>query len=184
MFGQMSNRTQVYIVGQSIIFLNTLGEYLVHFLGKEMDSKMVTITAPVNSLGGLFDSCCLARWESTRGTDLTKHYSSRMRKGERLCHDLTEKNTLGETKNLSTYVPIGVARWHIFKPKIPIWVNFGGSCNGRCWYMYFIAIWSILWHFGLFNGHLVYIFSPVLVCCTKKNLTTLLCMSMYVCPPL
>jgi hypothetical protein len=25
-----------------------------------------------------------------------------------------------------------VARWNIFKPKIPIWVNFGGSCNGRC----------------------------------------------------
>jgi hypothetical protein len=47
MFGQMSNRTQVYIFGQSVIFLNTLGEYLVHFLGKEMDSKMVTITAPV-----------------------------------------------------------------------------------------------------------------------------------------
>jgi hypothetical protein len=22
-----------------------------------------------------------------------------------------------------------VARWHIFKPKIPIWVNFGRSCN-------------------------------------------------------
>jgi hypothetical protein len=23
-------------------------------------------------------------------------------------------------------IPIRVARWHIFKPKIPIWVNFGG----------------------------------------------------------
>jgi hypothetical protein len=28
-----------------------------------------------------------------------------------------------------------------FKPKIPIWVNIGGSCNGRCWY--------IIWPFGL-----------------------------------
>jgi hypothetical protein len=37
---------------------------------------------------------------------------------------------------------IRVARWHIFKPKILIWVNFGGSCNGRCWY--------ILWPFGIF----------------------------------
>jgi hypothetical protein len=27
----------------------------------------------------------------------------------------------------------------IFRPKIAIWVNFGGSCNGRCWY--------ILWKF-------------------------------------
>jgi hypothetical protein len=24
-----------------------------------------------------------------------------------------------------------VARWFVFKPKIQIWVNFGGSCNGR-----------------------------------------------------
>jgi hypothetical protein len=23
-----------------------------------------------------------------------------------------------------------VARWFVFKPKIEIWVNFGGSCNG------------------------------------------------------
>jgi hypothetical protein len=35
-----------------------------------------------------------------------------------------------------------------FKPKIPIRVNFGGSCNGRRWY--------ILWLLGLFYGHLVY----------------------------
>jgi hypothetical protein len=68
-----------------------------------------------------------------------------------------------------------VARWYIFKPKLSIWGNFGGSCNGSCWY--------ILWPFDLFYGHLVYffatlyiygIFFPVLVCCTKKNLATLL----------
>jgi hypothetical protein len=70
-----------------------------------------------------------------------------------------------------------VDRWHIFKPKIPIWVNFGGSSNGRCWnilwssglfygyLVYFTAIWYILWPFG--------IFFPFLVCCTKKNLATL-----------
>jgi hypothetical protein len=40
------------------------------------------------------------------------------------------------------------ARWYIFKPKIQICVNFGSSCNGRCWYM--------LWPFGIFFGHLVY----------------------------
>jgi hypothetical protein len=28
---------------------------------------------------------------------------------------------------------IRVARWYIFKPKIPIWVNFGVCCNKRCW---------------------------------------------------
>jgi hypothetical protein len=40
-----------------------------------------------------------------------------------------------------------VARWHIFKPNIPIWANFGGSYSGKCWY--------ILWAFGLFYGHLI-----------------------------
>jgi hypothetical protein len=49
-----------------------------------------------------------------------------------------------------------------------IWVILGGSCNGRCWY--------ILWPFGLFYGHLVYIgtFFPVLVSCTKITLATLM----------
>jgi hypothetical protein len=50
-----------------------------------------------------------------------------------------------------------VARWYNFKPKIPIWVNFGGSCNGRCWYLYCMDVWSIFWNFSdIFNVHLVY----------------------------
>jgi hypothetical protein len=28
-----------------------------------------------------------------------------------------------------------VARWFAFEPKIPIWVNFGESCDGRCWHI-------------------------------------------------
>jgi hypothetical protein len=28
-----------------------------------------------------------------------------------------------------------VARWFVFKPKIPIRVKFGGSCNGKSWYI-------------------------------------------------
>jgi hypothetical protein len=40
-----------------------------------------------------------------------------------------------------------VARCYIFKPKIPIWVKFGGSWNGKCCY--------ILWPFGIFFHHLV-----------------------------
>jgi hypothetical protein len=64
-----------------------------------------------------------------------------------------------------------VARWFVFKPKIPIWVSFVGSCNGKSWYIlwsfglfyghckYFMNIWYILWSFGVFYGHLVY-FSP------------------------
>jgi hypothetical protein len=35
-----------------------------------------------------------------------------------------------------------VARWHIFKPNVKMWVNFGGTLKGRCWY--------ILWPFGIF----------------------------------
>jgi hypothetical protein len=64
-----------------------------------------------------------------------------------------------------------------FKQKISIWVHFGGFCNGKSWHIldpfglfyghwkYFMAIWYILWSFG--------IFPPVLVSCTKKNLATL-----------
>jgi hypothetical protein len=34
------------------------------------------------------------------------------------------------------------ARWFVFQPKIPIWVNFGGPLIGKCLY--------ILWPFGIF----------------------------------
>jgi hypothetical protein len=56
---------------------------------------------------------------------------------------------------------VSVARWYIFKPKISNWVNFGRSCNGRCWYfyghfVYFRAKWYILSPFCTFCGHLVY----------------------------
>jgi hypothetical protein len=83
-----------------------------------------------------------------------------------------------------------VARWYIFKPEIQIWVNFGGSFNRRCWYIlwpfgifqdhivYLMAIWYISRSYSKFCGHLVYFMVnlyifPVLVCCTKKNLATL-----------
>jgi hypothetical protein len=70
-----------------------------------------------------------------------------------------------------------VARWYIFKTKSQNWVNLGGSCNGRCWYIfghliYFTFIWNSLWTIGTFRDNLVYIF-PVLVCCTKINLSTM-----------
>jgi hypothetical protein len=66
-----------------------------------------------------------------------------------------------------------------FKTKNP---NLGKFWRWRFlrWKMlvYFMAIWSILQQFGLFCGHFVYFtvilyISPVLVGCTKKNLTTL-----------
>jgi hypothetical protein len=52
-------------------------------------------------------------------------------------------------RNLHTPLHTRVARWFVFKPKIPIWVNFAGRYidwkNGY-----------ILWPFGIFYGHLVY----------------------------
>jgi hypothetical protein len=40
--------------------------------------------------------------------------------------------------------------------KIPFWVQFGGTCNGRYWYMLwpfgiFVAMWYILCLFGIFS---------------------------------
>jgi hypothetical protein len=62
---------------------------------------------------------------------------------------LLRKSERPSEKFYETFLRLRVARWHIFKPKIPIWLNFGGSCNGRCWY--------ILWPLGIFYRNLVYI---------------------------
>jgi hypothetical protein len=49
-----------------------------------------------------------------------------------------------------------VARWYIFKPKIPLWVIFEGFCNAMedvvsfGLLVYFTATWYILWPFGIF----------------------------------
>jgi hypothetical protein len=63
----------------------------------------------------------------------------------------------------------------VFKPKIPIWVNFGRSCKEDVsifWrhFVYITAKWYILWPLGKCRGYLVYCF-PVLY---RKNLATLL----------
>jgi Arf-GAP/GTPase/ANK repeat/PH domain-containing protein 1/3 len=52
----------------------------------------------------------------------------------------------GRTRPLFTRV----ARWYIFKPKIQIWVNFEGSCNGRCWHFYVHLVYfkAILYIYG------------------------------------
>jgi hypothetical protein len=87
----------------------------------------------------------------------------------------THKLSLCKLQLLRCSLATRVARWHIFRPKIPIWVNLGWICNGRCWYVYFIAIWSILRPLEIFCGYLVFgIFFNVLVRCTKRNLATLL----------
>jgi hypothetical protein len=48
-----------------------------------------------------------------------------------------------------TTIQFRLARWSLFEPKIPVLVNFGGSCDVRCWY--------ILLPFGQFSGHLTYL---------------------------
>jgi hypothetical protein len=50
------------------------------------------------------------------------------------------------------------ARWFDFKPKIPNWVNFGGSCIGKCWYILwpFRLFLQLLEIIGIFGDHLVY----------------------------
>jgi hypothetical protein len=54
-----------------------------------------------------------------------------------------------------------VARWFIFKPKIPLWVNFGGLkieyvCIFYNHLEYFTATWYNLWLFGIVCCDLVY----------------------------
>jgi hypothetical protein len=51
--------------------------------------------------------------------------------------------------------PRRVARWYICKPKIPIWIKFWGTWNGKCCYIfayleYVMDIWFIVWSFGNF----------------------------------
>jgi hypothetical protein len=70
-----------------------------------------------------------------------------------------------------------VARWPVFKPKIPIWLVLEGLTmeNLGIFYdhlVYFTSIGNILWPFCIFCGKSG-IFFPVLVFWTKKNLATL-----------
>jgi hypothetical protein len=61
-------------------------------------------------------------------------------------------------------LPLGirVARWFIFKPKIPIWVKFWRVLQWKmlvffCHLVYFALIRSVLLPFGLHYFHLVYL---------------------------
>jgi hypothetical protein len=79
---------------------------------------------------------------------------------------------------------IRVARWHILNQKSQFWANFGGSCNGRCWYIwwpngpiyghlvYFVAILEYLMVIYVVYFVVIWYIFPLLVCCTKKNLAT------------
>jgi hypothetical protein len=50
-----------------------------------------------------------------------------------------------------------VARWFIFKPKIPTWVKVEGLVMDDVGHLsYFTAFWYILWSFGIFYENLVH----------------------------
>jgi hypothetical protein len=80
-----------------------------------------------------------------------------------------------------------VARWYIFKPKIPNLGKFWRALEWKC-LVYSMAIWKknyghlVYFTYGHLEknyGHLVYFrviwyISPILVCCPQKNLATLL----------
>jgi hypothetical protein len=59
------------------------------------------------------------------------------------------------TEQTVTWLPGRVARWFVFKPKIP---NLGKFCGALDWkmFIYVMAIWNILWRFGIFYDHLVH----------------------------
>jgi hypothetical protein len=52
-------------------------------------------------------------------------------------------------------VRIRVARWYIFKPKIPIWVNFGGSSMDDVGILY-VRQFDLFYDILVYCGHLVY----------------------------
>jgi hypothetical protein len=58
---------------------NVSSFYLVHFSGKENNSKTATVSVPANSLEAFFYSC--------RVRESLLHLSHRLRKGKRMCHD-------------------------------------------------------------------------------------------------
>jgi hypothetical protein len=45
------------------------------------------------------------------------------------------------------YLRTGLPDGLFFRPKIPVWVNFGGPWSGKYWY--------ILRPYGIFYGHLL-----------------------------
>jgi hypothetical protein len=65
---------------------------------------------------------------------------------------------------VTLYFGVWVAKWFGFKPKIPIWVNFAGSCNRKSWYILcpfgqFYCYCKNVRAIWLFLGRMVY-FSP------------------------
>jgi hypothetical protein len=64
---------------------------------------------------------------------------------EALCetYELSKRTHKIVFKCRNLEAPIRVARWFIFKPKIPIWTKFGGPWNGK--YL-MLGIFLVIWY--------------------------------------
>jgi hypothetical protein len=82
---------------------------------------------------------------------LEVNYSSAIRIPRHFKFDLWLRSALAMAPSPAA---AGVARWYMHF-QIKTWVNFVGSCNGRCWYI--LRTFGLFYgYFGLFNGHVAY----------------------------
>jgi hypothetical protein len=124
----------------------------------------------------LFDKTINAD-ETDRGGNLFTR-TMKQRSNERLIPRVWAWLSRRVTQTVTDRHKSQVARWYLFEPKIPIWVNFVGPRleNVYIFYIFYLEylrdIWDILWQVDTFCVHLVHFF-PVLVSCTEKNVATL-----------
>jgi hypothetical protein len=84
------------------------------------------------------------------------------------------------SNNLFNIFCARVARWFVFKQKLPIWANFGGALDWKM-LIYFIYVCNTSWTFGKFYDHLEhlvliwYIFSGFGITYQEKSGNPVLC---------
>jgi hypothetical protein len=79
------------------------------------------------------------RWQGPPDTSKILYYTVEIKKdgqGEKWRPLTDHRIDTEEASYMSELVGWSrVARLFIFEPKIPIWVDFGGPWNGKCWYI-------------------------------------------------
>jgi hypothetical protein len=106
-------------------------------------------------LGGAVDVLVLDLEKSLLGKQILVIVQTwwRQAPGKRWRQNQGEQKFGACKRGVSTRLPDGTC---IFVPKIPIWVNFGGSWSILRPFGIFIVIWNILCPFGILYVHLVY----------------------------
>jgi hypothetical protein len=128
-------------------------------------------------------------WEKIKKTQYNKNFKKL--KKQKLCMYLrTVSHKVTQVWNPDLGKFWRLLQWKMLVYYISVWyiLRLFGILCGHLVYFKAKAIWYIVWSFGIFYGilcgHLVCrygmyilwlfgIFSPVLVCCTEKNLATL-----------